>query len=138
MKKVIISLLLVTLTTLLCAELPYQLVKVFPDVQTFYILFAGSLVSIALAVTLYANIFDREVTLRPSIHFHPVTPSEDPSPASYRVTPKGMIKKGDKLSPEHCAKISASLKKRAAEKKAQDARIEKTRTSKVARKKSGK
>jgi hypothetical protein len=28
-----------------------------------------------------------------------------------------MIKKGDKLSPEHRAKISASLKKRAAEKK---------------------
>ena len=48
-----------------------------------------------------------------------------------------MIKKGEKLSPEHKAKISASLKKRAAEKNAQDERIQKTRASKVARKKSG-
>lgn len=35
------------------------------------------------------------------------------------VAPKGLVKKGDKLSPEHRAKISASLKKRSAEKKSQ-------------------
>jgi len=54
---------------------------------------------------------------------HPKYKKNTPSP----VTRKGIVKKGDKLSPEHRAKISASLKKRAEEKKAQDERIQKTR-----------
>ncbi len=138
MKKVVLSLLFVSLTALLSAEIPYQLVKVFPDVAIFYILFISSLVSIALAVFMYAKTFEDHVTICPSVHFHPVnsldeaieemkrkspptdSPSEDPSPTPSPVTRKGMIKKGEKLSPEHKAKISESLKKRAAEKKANE------------------
>jgi hypothetical protein len=52
-----------------------------------------------------------------------------------QVTRNGMTKKGDTLSPEHRAKISASLKKRSEEKKAQDERIAKTQKTKLARKK---
>jgi len=77
MKKVDLSILLVSLTALLSAELPYQLVKVFPDVAIFYILFASSLVSIALAVFMYAKTFEDHVTIGPSVHFHPVTDLED-------------------------------------------------------------
>lgn len=113
----------------------------------------ANLVSIALAVW----IFDRSLSTHPaySMQLRSITfaksledlpgyewekeaPSVDPSPTPSPVTRKGMIKKGEKLSPEHRAKISASLKKRAAEKKAQDERIQKTRAQKVARKKSGK
>lgn len=155
MKKVVLSLLLVSLTALLSAELPYQIIKIFPEVSTFYMFHASSLVSISLAVFMYAKIFEDHVTIHPSVHFHPVTslddmveemrkesdPTDAPSqdtPNPVHKTPKGMTKKGDKLSPEHRAKISASLKKRAEERKAQDARIAKTQAIKTKRKKSGK
>lgn len=93
----------------------------------------ANLISIALAVW----VFDRSPSTHPmyemrlgSIHFadsledlpgygdgEKSAPSEDPSPTPSPVTPKGMTKKGEKLSPEHRAKISASLKKRNAAKK---------------------
>ncbi len=76
MKKVLLSFALVVLTATLSVILTGWIFANFYFAISTSIL-AGSLVSIALAVTLYANIFDREVTLRPSIHFHPFTPIDD-------------------------------------------------------------
>lgn len=150
MRKAVVAFMIVIIMTILSLLLT-DFIFSYTSANVMETLLIANLLSISLAVWL----FDMSPSTHPayrmrlgSIQFHhpsldqvveemkKETPSENPTP----VTPKGMTKKGDKLSPEHRAKISASLslKKRSDERRAQDERIAKTQKTKLSRKKSGK
>lgn len=150
MKKVVVAFAIVLVMTILSLLL-VDFIFSYTSANVMESLIIANLLSIALAVWL----FDMSPSTHPaysmrlgSITFaksledlakNGISPA--PSPSSDRanqVSRKGMTKKGDKLSPEHRAKISASLKKRSEERKAQDERIAKTQKTKLSRKKTPK
>lgn len=111
MKKVVLYLFIVIMATALSMLLVDSILHE-ENATIMQALLIANLISISVAITIYAQVSEPGKTVH---HFHPGLHPVSPSP----VTRDGMIKKGDKLTPEHRAKISASLKKYYSQKKSQ-------------------